>query len=64
MYAGEILWKDINIGMRALPTEMSIEVDIGYSGNPVLEIETRLEVCEQELHISVKQFWGRPILSS
>jgi hypothetical protein len=44
MYAGEILWKDINIGMRALPTEMSIEVDIGYSGNPVLEIETRLEV--------------------
>jgi hypothetical protein len=64
MYAGEILWKDINIGMRALPTEMSIEVDIGYSGNPVLEIETRLEVCEQELHIFVKQFWGRLILSS
>jgi hypothetical protein len=28
MYAGEILWKDINIGMRALPTEMSIEVHI------------------------------------
>jgi hypothetical protein len=35
MYAGEILWKGISIGIRVLPMEMSIEVDIEYSGNPV-----------------------------
>jgi hypothetical protein len=44
MYAGEIFWKEINIGMRVLPMEMRIEVEIEYSGIPILEIEKRLEV--------------------
>ena len=28
----------------------AFEVDIVYSGGAILEIETRLEVCEQDLH--------------
>ncbi|CAL0322329.1 unnamed protein product [Lupinus luteus] len=60
-YVGEVICTDINtgnvppciIGMRVLPMEMSevwaLEVDIEYSGGAVLEIETRLEVCELEL---------------
>ncbi|KAJ1383004.1 Synaptotagmin-like mitochondrial-lipid-binding domain [Sesbania bispinosa] len=61
-YVGEVICTDINlgnvppciIGMRVLPMEMSevcaLEVDIEYSGSAVLEIETRLEVGELELH--------------
>ncbi|CAI8593464.1 unnamed protein product [Vicia faba] len=59
-YVGEVVCTDINlgnvppciIGMRVLPMEMSevcaLEVDIEYSGSSILEIETRLEVCELE----------------
>ncbi|XP_058779344.1 uncharacterized protein LOC131653268 isoform X2 [Vicia villosa] len=59
-YVGEVVCTDINlgnvppciIGMRVLPMEMSevcaLEVDIEYSGSAILEIETRLEVCELE----------------
>ncbi|XP_004495486.1 uncharacterized protein [Cicer arietinum] len=61
-YIGEIICTDINtgnvppciVGLRALPMEMSevwaLEVDIEYSGGAVLEIETRLEARELELH--------------
>ncbi|CAL0316671.1 unnamed protein product [Lupinus luteus] len=61
-YIGEIICTDINTGsvppciagMRVLPMEMSevwaLEVDIEYSGGVILEIETRLEVRELELH--------------
>lgn len=61
-YIGEVICTDINLGnvppcitgMRVLPMEMNevcaLEVDIEYSGSAVLEIETRLEVREVELH--------------
>ncbi|KAK7344094.1 hypothetical protein VNO77_13352 [Canavalia gladiata] len=61
-YIGEVICTNINTGnvppcisgMRVLPMEMSevwaLEVDIEYSGGAVLEIETRLEVRELELH--------------
>ncbi|KAJ1403981.1 Synaptotagmin-like mitochondrial-lipid-binding domain [Sesbania bispinosa] len=61
-YIGEVICTDMNTGnvppiiagMRVLPMEMSevwaVEVDIEYSGGAVLEIETRLEVRELELH--------------
>ncbi|KAL2334409.1 hypothetical protein Fmac_015622 [Flemingia macrophylla] len=60
-YVGEVICTDINmgnvppciIGMRVLPMEMTdvcaLEVDIEYSGSAFLEIETRLEVGEEEL---------------
>ncbi|XP_061342969.1 uncharacterized protein LOC133289112 [Gastrolobium bilobum] len=61
-YVGAVICTDINmgnvppciIGMRVLPMEMNevcaLEVDIEYSGSALLEIETRLEVRELELH--------------
>ena len=61
-YIGEVICTDINIGnvppriagVRVVPIELSeawaFEVDIEYSGGAVVEIETRLEVGELELH--------------
>jgi hypothetical protein len=61
-YIGEVICTDINtgnvppciVGMRVLPMEMSevwaLEVDIEYSGGALLEIETRLEARELQLH--------------
>ncbi|KAK7278329.1 hypothetical protein RJT34_23357 [Clitoria ternatea] len=61
-YIGEIICTNVSTGnvppciagMRVLPMEMSevwaLEVDIEYSGGAVVEIETRLEVRELELH--------------
>lgn len=61
-YIGEVICTNINTGnippciagMRVLPMEMSevwaVEFDIEYSGGALLEIETRLEVHELELH--------------
>lgn len=61
-YIGEVICTNINtgnvppciVGMRVLPMEMSevwaLEVDIEYSGGAVLEIETRLEARELQLH--------------
>lgn len=55
---GEVICTDINIGslppcihgMKVLPTDMNdvwaLEVDIGYYGGAVLDVETRLEVRE------------------
>ncbi|KAK7391826.1 hypothetical protein VNO78_20249 [Psophocarpus tetragonolobus] len=61
-YIGEVICTNINtgnvppciVGMRVLPMEMSevwaVEVDIEYSGGALLEIETRIEGHELELH--------------
>ncbi|ONI09604.1 hypothetical protein PRUPE_5G246400 [Prunus persica] len=57
-YIGEVICTDINTGnlppyihgMKVLPTDMNdvwaLEVDIGYYGGAVLNVETRLEVRE------------------
>lgn len=57
-YVGEVICTDINTGnlppyihgMKVLPTDMNdvwaLEVDIGYYGGAVLNVETRLEVRE------------------
>ncbi|KAH9781155.1 SMP-LTD domain-containing protein [Citrus sinensis] len=61
-YIGEIICTDIDTGnlppyvhgMRVLPTDMNevwaFEVDIEYAGGVVLDVETRLEVRELDLH--------------
>ncbi|KAM1184137.1 hypothetical protein ACFX15_013144 [Malus domestica] len=57
-YMGEVICTDINIGnlppyihgLKVLPMDMNdvwaLEVDIGYYGGAVLDVETRLEVRE------------------
>ncbi|PRQ15749.1 putative PH domain-containing protein [Rosa chinensis] len=57
-YIGDVICTDLNIGnlppyihgMRVVPMDMSdvwaLEVDIGYYGGAVLDVETRLEVRE------------------
>ncbi|TKY51999.1 Testis-expressed sequence 2 protein [Spatholobus suberectus] len=71
-YIGEVICTNINtgnvppciVGMRVLPMEMSevwaIEVDIEYSGGALLEIETRLEVRELELHAGTEDSNPQP----
>jgi hypothetical protein len=71
-YVGEVICTDINtgnvppciVGMRVLPMEMSevwaLEVDIEYSGGALLEIETRLEVRELELHAETEDSNSEP----
>ncbi|WJX19068.1 hypothetical protein P8452_08801 [Trifolium repens] len=71
-YIGEVICTDINtgnvppciVGMRVLPMEMSevwaLEVDIEYSGGALLEIETRLEVRELELHAETEDSNSEP----
>jgi hypothetical protein len=57
-YIGEVICTDLDIGnlppyvhgLRVLPADMNevwaFDVDIEYSGGAVLDVETRLEVCE------------------
>ncbi|XP_004301206.1 PREDICTED: uncharacterized protein LOC101303523 [Fragaria vesca subsp. vesca] len=57
-YVGDVICTDLNIGnlppyihgMRVVPVDMSdvwaLEIDIGYYGGAVLDVETRLEVRE------------------
>ncbi|KRH34290.1 hypothetical protein GLYMA_10G174700v4 [Glycine max] len=71
-YIGEVICTNINtgnvppciVGMRVLPMEMSevwaVEVDIEYSGGALLEIETRLEVRELELHAGTEDSNPQP----
>lgn len=61
VYIGGVTCTDLDLGnlppfihkMRVLPVDLSevwaVEVDIEYSGGIVLDVETRIEVCEQEL---------------
>lgn len=60
-YVGEIICTGTDIGslppyihgMRLLPIDMNevwaFEVDVEYSGGAILDVETRLEVCEPDL---------------
>ncbi|XP_042432062.1 uncharacterized protein LOC122018731 [Zingiber officinale] len=64
-YIGEIICTGLDIGnlppyihrMRVFPMDLnevwSMEVDIEYSGGILLDIETRLEVCEPELQKNI-----------
>lgn len=64
-YIGEVVCTDLNLGnlppyihgIRVLPTDMNEawawEVDIEYCGGLVLDIETRLEVHDLDLHQGV-----------
>lgn len=59
-YIGEVICTDLDIGslppyihaMRLLATDMNevwaFEVDAEYSGGILLDVETRLEVCDQD----------------
>ncbi|RDX92182.1 Testis-expressed protein 2 [Mucuna pruriens] len=71
-YIGEVICTNINTGnvppciagMRVLPMEMSevwaVEVDIEYCGGALIEIETRLEVRELELHAGTEDSNPQP----
>lgn len=60
-YIGEVICTDLHLGnlppqingMRVLPSDMNdilaLEIDIEYCGGVVLEIETRVEVCDKDL---------------
>lgn len=60
-YIGEITCTNIDLGslppyisaMRVLPSDMkevwALEIDIQYSGEFVLDVETRLDVCESKM---------------
>ncbi|KAF5730410.1 hypothetical protein HS088_TW20G00783 [Tripterygium wilfordii] len=64
-YIGEVVCTDIDPGnlppyihgMRVCPTDMNeawaLEVDIEYSGGAILDVETRVEVCELDLQKGV-----------
>lgn len=69
-YMGEVICTDVNIGnlppyihgLKVLPMDMNdvwaLEVDIGYYGGAVLDVETRLEVCEIDFQRGSED--GRP----
>lgn len=60
-YIGEVICTGIHLGnlppyihgMRVLPSDMNdilaLEIDIEYCGGVVLDIETRIEVCDKDL---------------
>lgn len=64
-YIGEVMCTGIHLGnlppyihgMRVLPSDMhnimALEIDIEYRGGAVLDIETRVEVCDLDISESM-----------
>lgn len=74
-YIGEVICTGLHLGnlppyihgMRVLPSDMNdilaLEIDIEYCGGVVLDIETRVDVCDKDLAEGLESTSGEEVTS-